>query len=122
MNTKVDETTLSEAPVPASEELIQEQAKEVSAGDETELGDKDLTIETIYDIPVKVTAVLGETMMPVSQLLKLGRGAVVELDRKVGEAMDIYVNGRLLARGEIVIVEGRVGVTMTEVLKPEKQG
>lgn len=77
-------------------------------------------LEAVYDIPVKVSAVLGKTTMPVSNLLKLGRGAVVELDRKVGEAIDIYVNNRLVARGEIVVVEDRLGVTMTEIIKTER--
>ncbi len=77
-------------------------------------------LEAVYDIPVQVSAVLGKATMQVSQLLKLGRGAVVELDRKVGEAIDIYVNNRLVARGEVVVVEDRLGVTMTEIIKTEK--
>ncbi|PPR70417.1 MAG: Flagellar motor switch protein FliN [Alphaproteobacteria bacterium MarineAlpha3_Bin1] len=76
-------------------------------------------LEAVYDIPVQVSAVLGKTTMQVSQLLKLGRGAVIELDRKVGEAIDIYVNNRLVARGEVVVVEDRFGVTMTEIIKTE---
>jgi len=88
-----------------------------------EIGDlprsaKDL--EAVYDIPVQVSAVLGKATMQVSQLLKLGRGAVIELDRKVGEAIDIYVNNRLVARGEVVVVEDRLGITMTEIIKTEK--
>jgi flagellar motor switch protein FliN/FliY len=74
-------------------------------------------LEAVYDIPVQVSAVLGKANMQVSQLLKLGRGAVVELDRKVGEAIDIYVNNRLVARGEVVVVEDRLGITMTEIIK-----
>lgn len=74
-------------------------------------------LKAIYDIPVQVSAVLGRANMQVSQLLKLGRGAVVELDRKVGEAVDIYVNNRLVARGEVVVVDDRLGVTMTEIVK-----
>ncbi|MCH7793995.1 MAG: flagellar motor switch protein FliN [Proteobacteria bacterium] len=77
-------------------------------------------LEAVYDIPVQVSAVLGKATMKVSQLLKLGRGAVVELDRKVGEAIDIYVNNRLVARGEVVVVEDRLGVTMTEIIKMER--
>lgn len=77
-------------------------------------------LEAVYDIPVKVSAVLGKATMQVSQLLKLGRGAVVELDRKVGEAIDIYVNNRLVARGEVVVVEDRLGITMTEIVKAER--
>jgi flagellar motor switch protein FliN/FliY len=77
-------------------------------------------LDAVYDIPVQVSAVLGRTSMQVSQLLKLGRGAVVELDRKVGEAVDIYVNNRLVARGEVVVVEDRLGVTMTEIIKADR--
>ncbi|HLT02051.1 MAG TPA: flagellar motor switch protein FliN [Geminicoccaceae bacterium] len=73
----------------------------------------------VYDIPVQLSAVLGKTTMPVSQLLRLGRGAVVELDRKVGESIDILVNNRLVARGEVVILDDRLGVTMTEIIKSE---
>ena len=77
-------------------------------------------LEAVYDIPVKVSAVLGKSTMKVNELLKLGRGAVIELDRKVGEAIDIYVNNQLVARGEVVVVEDRLGVTMTEIIKTEK--
>jgi flagellar motor switch protein FliN/FliY len=80
-------------------------------------------LEAVYDIPVQVSAVLGRATMQVSQLLKLGRGAVVELDRKLGEAVDIYVNNRLVARGEVVMVdENRLGVTMTEIVKTDRLG
>ena len=75
----------------------------------------------VYDIPVTVSAVLGKSTMQVSQLLKLGRGAVVELDLKIGEAIDIYVNNRLVARGEVVMVaDNRLGVTMTEIVKADR--
>ena len=74
-------------------------------------------LEAVFDVPVTVSAVLGKSGMEVSQLLKLGKGTVVELDRKVGEAIDIYVNDRLVARGEVVLVEDRLGVTMTEIIK-----
>jgi flagellar motor switch protein FliN/FliY len=78
-------------------------------------------LEAVYDIPVQVSAVLGKSTMQVSQLLKLGRGAVVELDRKLGEAIDIYVNNRLVARGEVVMVDdNRLGVTMTEIVKGDR--
>ncbi|MDR3498953.1 MAG: flagellar motor switch protein FliN [Parvibaculum sp.] len=74
-------------------------------------------LEAVFDVPVNVSAVLGKTHMEVSNLLKLGRGTIVELDRKVGEAIDIYVNDRLVARGEVVVVDDRLGVTMTEIIK-----
>lgn len=77
-------------------------------------------VSAIYDIPVQISVVLGRSTMQVSQLLKLGRGAVVELDRKVGEAIDIYVNNRLVARGEVVVVDDKLGVTMTEIVKSDR--
>ena len=78
-------------------------------------------LDAVYDVPVTVSAVLGKATMQVSQLLKLGRGAVVELDRKLGEAIDIYVNNRLVARGEVVMVDdNRLGVTMTEIVKADR--
>lgn len=77
-------------------------------------------LEAVFDVPVRVSAVLGRANMQVSELLKLETGTVVELDRKVGEAIDIYVNNRLVARGEVVMVDDRLGVTMTEIIKSER--
>lgn len=74
-------------------------------------------LEAVYDVPVKVSAILGKTKMKVSQLLKLNKGAIIELDRKVGEAIDIYVNNNLVARGEVVVVDDKLGITMTEIVK-----
>jgi flagellar motor switch protein FliN/FliY len=77
-------------------------------------------LEAVFDVPVKVSAVLGRARMEVNELLKLGPGAVLELDRKVGEAIDIYVNDRLVARGEVVLVDEKLGVTITEIIKAER--
>lgn len=71
----------------------------------------------VFDVPVHIAAVLGKTNVDVNKLLKLDRGSVLELDRKVGEAIDIYVNNRLVARGEVVVIDERLGVTMTEIIK-----
>ncbi|CAN5143384.1 hypothetical protein BH11PSE2_BH11PSE2_10010 [soil metagenome] len=71
----------------------------------------------VFDVPVNISAVLGRASLSVAQLLQLGAGSVLELDRKVGEAIDIYVNNRLVARGEVVVVDERLGVTMTEIIK-----
>ena len=79
-----------------------------------------LDLSAVYDIPVQVSAVLGRATMQVNQLLKLGRGAVIELDRKVGEAVDVYVNNRLVARGEVVVVGEHLGITMTEIIKTDR--
>ncbi len=80
-----------------------------------EAGDPD----AVYDVPVEVTAVLGTATMKVSQLLKLGRGAVVQLDRMVGESIDLHANNRLIARGDVVVIDDRLGVTMTEIIKSD---
>jgi flagellar motor switch protein FliN/FliY len=77
-------------------------------------------LDAVFNVAVNVSAVLGKSTMEVSQLLKLGRGSVVELDRKIGEAIDIYVNDRLVARGEVVLVEDRLGITMTEIVKGDR--
>ena len=77
-------------------------------------------LESVFDVPVKVKAVLGRASLDVSELLKVGKGTIIELDRKVGEAIDIYVNNRLVARGEVVLVEDRLGVTMTEMIKQDR--
>ena len=102
----VDEETPNETPDPDNVEID----RPTSARD----------LEAVYDIPVRVSAVLGTATMQVNQLLKLGRGAVVDLDRKVGEAIDIYVNDRLVARGEVVVVEDKLGITMTEIIKSDQ--
>ena len=75
--------------------------------------------DAVYDVPVAVTAVLGTATMKVSQLLKLGRGAVVQLDRMVGDTIDLHANNRLIARGEVVVIDDRLGVTMTEIIKSD---
>jgi flagellar motor switch protein FliN/FliY len=108
---ELPELAKGEAP-PDSPALLQ---GESTAETDTKRTATDL--EAVYDVPVTVSAVLGKSAMEVSELLKLGRGTVVELDRKVGEAIDIYVNNRLVARGEVVLVEDRLGVTMTEIIK-----
>ena len=77
-------------------------------------------LSAVYDVPVQLAAVLGKTSMPVNQLLRLGRGAVVELDRKVGEPVEIFVNNRLVARGEVLIVDDHLGITMTEIIKGDR--
>ncbi len=77
-------------------------------------------LEAVFDVPVSISAVLGRTHMEVSELLRLESGDVIELDRKVGEAIDIYVNNRLIARGEVVLVDEKLGITMTEIIKTER--
>ena len=93
-------------------------ADRMAASETTTRGAADL--EAVFDVPVQVSAVLGRAHMDVGELLNLGPGTVLELDRKVGEAIDIYVNNRLVARGEVVLVEDKLGVTMTEIIKSDR--
>ncbi len=74
-------------------------------------------LEALMDVQVEITAVLGTSNMPISQILKLGRGAVVELNRSVGEDIEVHANNRLVAMGEVIVVDDRLGVTMTEIIK-----
>ncbi len=94
----------------------------MGGGTEDEGEKSAVDLAPVFDVPVNISAVLGKSYMSVSQLLKLGQGSVLELDRKVGEAIDIYVNNRLVARGEVVVVDDRLGVTMTEIIKSEDSG
>lgn len=91
-----------------------------SSHDDEQVSRAAADLEAVFDVPVQVSAVLGRSKMDVGELLKLGPGTVLELDRKVGEAIDIYVNNRLVARGEVVLVEDKLGVTMTEIIKAER--
>lgn len=77
-------------------------------------------LEQVFDVPVNVSAVLGSSKIAIGDLLQIVPGAVIELDRRVGEAIDIFVNERLVARGEVVVVEDRLGVTMTEIIKADR--
>lgn len=92
-------------------------------GDEVDIPDLPRSVadlDAVAEIHVKISAVLGKTNMSVNDVLKLGRGAVIELERKVGEPVDVYLNDRLVARGEVVVVDDKLGITMTEIIKASK--
>ena len=114
---------MSETPdAPAADPGAELKLDEFAAGEgplaETFDEDKIATdLAPVFDVPVNISAVLGRSTLSVAQLLQLAQGSILELDRKVGEAIDIYVNNRLVARGEVVIVDERLGVTMTEIIK-----
>lgn len=77
-------------------------------------------LQAVFDVPVKVQAVLGRSQMDIGQLLRLKAGDVVELDRRVGEPVDIFVNNRMIARGEVVLIDSALGVTLTEIVRPDR--
>lgn len=124
MSEEAQMAAMEAAAAEGGQEMSFEEIEAPNAGsdeDEYEIGEPMASdVTAIYDIPVQISAVLGKSSMQVNQLLKLGRGAVIELDRKVGEAIDIYVNNRLVARGEVVVVEDKLGVTMTEIVKSDR--
>jgi flagellar motor switch protein FliN len=98
-----------------------EEASNASAAGVTVGGAKEgaANYETILKIPVTVQVVLGTTTLPVANLMKLGRGAVIALDQRVGEPVNVVVNGRIVARGEVVVVDeasSRFGVSLTEIV------
>lgn len=76
-------------------------------------------LEAVFDVPVKVQAVLGRSRMDIGTLLRLKTGMVVELDRRVGEPVDIFVNNRLIARGEVVLIDNTLGITLTEIVRQD---
>ena len=78
------------------------------------------SMKAIHDVPVKVQAVLGGAKITIDDLLNTRAGTVIELDRRVGEPVDVVVNGRLLARGELVMIDGVLGLTLTEIVKTER--
>lgn len=115
---------MSEADIPGLEQLSggpsEEQAEAIATADEPRPDPR--RIESILRIPVVVQVVVGSATLPVSSLLKLGRGAVIPLDHRVGDPVDIVVNGRTIARGEVVVVEedgARFGVSLTEICEPQ---
>jgi len=77
-------------------------------------------LHAVFDVPVKVQAILGRARMDIGELLRLKPGMVVELDRRVGEPVDIFVNNRLIARGEVVLIDSALGITLTEIVRQER--
>lgn len=108
----------AEGGIPLTEMEAQDVGRDADRDHTLARGAGDL--EAVFDVPVQIAAVLGHSRMHVSDLLKLAPGTVLKLDRKVGEAIDIYVNDRLVARGEVVLVEDKLGVTMTEIIKSDR--
>ena len=82
---------------------------------------KDRNLNLILDIPLKVTVELGRTKMPVSELLNLTQGSVIELAKLAGEPMEVLVNDKLIARGEAVVVNEKFGVRLTDIISPSER-
>ena len=88
-----------------------------TVGDVLGMNDDVTELDAVLEVSVDITAVLGTAIMPISQILKLGRGAVVELNRGVGEDIEIHANNRLVATGEVIVIEDRLGVNINDVIR-----
>lgn len=93
-----------------------------SEGTAANLSDsKDKNLKLILDIPLKVSVELGRTKMPVSELLNLTQGSVIELNKLAGEPMEVYVNDKLIARGEAVVINEKFGIRLTDIISPAER-
>jgi flagellar motor switch protein FliN/FliY len=97
---------------------IQRLADEVKAGDDALNKLKVQNLDFILDIPLKVTVELGRTEVIIKDLLQLGQGSVLELDKLAGEPLEILVNGKLVAKGEVVVVNEKFGIRLTDIISP----
>ena len=106
----------SDAPQakPASDDVFRPLSAEKSATPSRDL-------EMIMDIPVKLTVELGRTKLTIKQLLELAQGSVIELEGLAGEPMDILINGYLIAQGEVVVIEDKYGIRITEIITPSER-
>lgn len=109
-----------ESQVPEEEALQLEQAGQAEQAEKVE-NDKQVDLALLMEIPLQVTVELGRAKITVENLLRLTQGSVVELNRVTGEPLDIYVNNRLVARGEAVVVKEKFGVRIIDVISPEKR-
>lgn len=103
------------------ENPVEKSAEGTAATDAKTNGVKDRNLSLIMDIPLKVTVELGRTKMPVSELLNLTQGSVIELAKLAGEPMEVLVNDKLIARGEAVVVNEKFGVRLTDIISPSER-
>jgi flagellar motor switch protein FliN/FliY len=102
-------------------EEVENSTKEVTPSSNVKKDTSDRNLDILLDIPLRVTVELGRTRMIVSDLLNLGQGSVVELNKLAGEPMEVYVNDKLVARGEAVVVNEKFGVRLTDVISPSER-
>jgi flagellar motor switch protein FliN/FliY len=88
---------------------------------DTPAGETPRNLDLLLDIPLEVTAEIGRTRMPLGELMQLGAGAVVELEKLAGEPLDVLVNGKLIARGEAVMVNDKFGVRLTDIVSQSER-
>lgn len=103
-----------ESNEPAPAQFAQLQSDDASVGDE-------LNLDVILDVPVTLSLEVGRARLPIRNLLQLNQGSVVELERGAGESLDVFVNGTLIAHGEVVVINDRFGVRLTDVVSPSER-
>src|SRR5512145_3271042 len=104
----------------ANEQAAKAEFNEVTdSGADT--GARDVNLEVILDVPVTLSMEVGRTRIPIRNLLQLNQGSVVELDRAAGEPLDVFVNGTLVAHGEVVVVNDKFGIRLTDVISPAER-
>lgn len=114
--------SLAEKIAQEADAMTEDKSANATAGAaDPSAGGKDRNLSLILDIPLRVTVELGRTKMPVSELLNLTQGSVIELNKLAGEPMEVYVNDKLIARGEAVVVNEKFGVRLTDVISPTER-
>ena len=108
-----------EAMSTADSEIEKVQAAELDEGESFQHGD--VNLDVVLDIPVTIAMEIGRTKISIRNLLQLNQGSVVELDRLAGEPMDVLVNGTLVAHGEVVVVNEKFGIRLTDVISPAER-
>ena len=93
---------------------------EVTA-DASSTSNREANLDAILDVPVTLTLEIGRTSLPIKELLSLGQGSVIELERLVGEPHDVLVNGTLIAQGEVVVVNDQFGIRFTDIVRPAER-
>jgi flagellar motor switch protein FliN/FliY len=111
----------AEEPAPAPAAKAQPASFDELKDEGTPQLNEDANLEVILDIPVHVSMEIGRTRMPIRNLLQLNQGSVIELDRLAGEPMDVLVNGTLIAHGEVVVVNEKFGVRLTDIISPSER-
>jgi flagellar motor switch protein FliN len=105
----------------SAEELAQMAAFDSLRDEQILEGKRDVSLETILDVPVTLSMEVGRSRLPIRNLLQLNQGSVVELERAAGEPLDVYVNGTLIAHGEVVVVNEKFGIRLTDVISPAER-
>ena len=116
--TEVDDNISENEEKKYTDDQVQELADHIRTGDDSLKKLKVQNLDFIFDIPLKVTVELGRSSMVIKELLQLGQGSVLELDKLAGEPLEILVNGKLIARGEVVVVNEKFGVKLTDIVSP----